>query len=75
MQTEISTELEKIPADQRDTPAMLHAVLTKCARDLTMDQAWVSKVAKSRNSVPKRLRWVSENDGRPIIGKPWRNKA
>ena len=65
----------KISLARRDTHPKLRAALTKCIRDLAMAPEWAGKVALSRNSAPKRLLWVRENEVRPIIGKPRRNAA
>ena len=70
----VKNDQNKIPLENRSTPQKLQAALTKVVADLTADQAWVGKVKRTCGSAPKRLRWIKDNHGAPIIGKPWRKK-
>ena len=64
--------LGKTLLETRKTVGKLQASLTRVIETMRADASWVAKVKRSCKSATKRLRWVRDNGGKQIVGKPWR---
>ena len=58
--------------ETRNTVGKLKASLTRVIETMRADASWVAKVKRTCKSATKRLRWVRDNGGKQIVGKPWR---
>ena len=68
----IKEALERTPKESYGALKKLEATLLHAIEELRADHEWVRKAAEAYRSAPKRLRWLSENGGNEIKGKPWR---
>ena len=70
----IKCEIQKIPVENRDSQIKLQAVLTKVISELSENEEWMAKLARTCRSVPARLEWITQNYGKQIIGR-FRDRA
>ena len=66
----IKNKLNELHIEQRNAPTKLQAALMKTVGGQMADANWIKKVKRARDRAPKRLRWIKEDDGATIFGKP-----